>query len=350
VTLPLISGFRHLTGSGWTGHLIALLAGCSLPLSLAPFHLWPFCFIAVLLLAACLQDVSVCIGTFRSYLFGLGMYGAGVSWVYVSIHEYGGASIGLAVLLVALFVASISLITAMQGYLYVRFFRNGYWGTVLGFSCIWVVQEWFRTWFLTGFPWLFLGYGAMDTPLVNLAPITGVLGLSLAVVLTSSTMLMLAYQLHNLSDQRIRHVTAAVLVGSVWLVAILSSSKQWVEPVAGGEYSVSLIQGNVDQHIKWHRDMVKPILDLYWQMSETEWDQDLIVWPEAAITLFKHRASNFLDRVDNKGKQTATAVITGIPAIDAETKSYRNSAVALGVGSGTYQKRRLGSLRRVCTA
>jgi len=121
VTLPLIPGFRHLTGSGWTGHLIALLAGCSLPLSLAPFHLWPFCFIAVLLLAACLQDVSVRIGTFRSYLFGLGMYGAGVSWIYVSIHEYGGASTGLAVLLVALFVASLSLITALQGYLYVRF-------------------------------------------------------------------------------------------------------------------------------------------------------------------------------------------------------------------------------------
>ena len=151
-------GFRNLTGPGLPGHLIALSAGCTLPLSLAPFDIWPLGFVSVFLLAACLQGIENRMGAFRNYLFGLGMYGVGVSWIYVSIHEYGGASVGLAVALVALFVASISTVAALQGYLYVRFFSNGYWGTVLGFPCLWVAQEWFRTWVLTGFPWIFLGY------------------------------------------------------------------------------------------------------------------------------------------------------------------------------------------------
>ncbi|MDK1023160.1 MAG: apolipoprotein N-acyltransferase [Gammaproteobacteria bacterium] len=334
-------GFRNLTGPGLPGHLIALSAGCTLPLSLAPFDIWPLGFVSVFLLAACLQGIENRMGAFRNYLFGLGMYGVGVSWIYVSIHEYGGASVGLAVALVALFVASISTVAALQGYLYVRFFRNGYWGTVLGFSCLWVAQEWFRTWVLTGFPWLFLGYGVMETPLAHLAPVTGVLGVSLAVALTASMFFALVYHPHEMPNQTHRKFVSLALVGSVWLAALLLSQQHWVEPVTDGELSVSLVQGNIDQRIKWRREMIEPILDLYWQMSQTEWEQDLIVWPEAAITLFKHRATDFLDKVDSKGKQTNTAVITGIPTIDPETQAHRNSVVALGMGSGTYQKRRL---------
>lgn len=341
MTQALPSRFRGFSGPGLPGHLVALISGCTLPLSLAPFDVWPLGVVSVFLLAASLQGVNGRTGAFRSYLFSLGMYGVGISWFYVSIHEYGGASFGLAAGLVALFVASISSIAAIQGYLYVRFFRQGYWGTLLGFSCLWVAQEWFRTWFLTGFPWLFLGYGVMDTPLANLAPVTGVLGVSLAVALTASMFAALMCHPHETVRQTRRKFLSLTLVAGVWLAALMLSQQHWVEPVADGDLSVSLVQGNIDQRIKWRREMINPILDLYWQMSETEWEQDLIVWPEAAITLFKHRATEFLERVDSKGKQTNTAVITGIPSIDEKTQSYRNGAIALGTGSGSYQKRRL---------
>jgi apolipoprotein N-acyltransferase len=308
---------------------------------MAPFDAWPLGLASVFLLAASLQTVNSLTGALRNYLFGIGMYGVGVSWVYVSIHEYGGASVGLAVALVALFVLSISVIAALQGYVYVRFFRQGYRRSVLGFSCLWVIQEWFRTWFLTGFPWLFLGYGVMDTPLSNFAPIGGVLALSLAIALTASTFAALLIHTRDTKVQARRLFTSLALVAGIWLSGLILSQQQWVEPVSGGDLSVSLIQGNIDQRIKWRREMVEPILDLYWKMSETEWDQDLIVWPEAAITLFRHDAETYLDRVDSRGKRTSTALITGIPAIDSKTQSYRNSAVAMGIGSGTYDKRRL---------
>ena len=341
MTRALLPGIRGLTGPGLSGHLIALTSGCALPLSLAPFGIWPLGFLSVILLAASLQGVNSHTGAFRNYLFGLGMYGVGVSWIYVSIHEYGGASVGLAVALVALFAASLSSIAALQGYLYVRFFRRGIWGTVLGFSCLWVAQEWFRTWFLTGFPWLFLGYGVMDTPLAHLAPVSGVLGLSLAIAVTASTIVALVFHPHDTRVQARKKFASLALVAGVWLAGLLLSQQQWVEPVPDGDLSVSLVQGNIDQRIKWRPEMIQPILDLYWNMSDTEWEQDLIVWPEAAITVFKSGAGGFLDRVDRKGKQTNTAVITGVPAIDPETESFRNSAVALGTGLGTYEKRRL---------
>lgn len=376
----MIRRFCTLTGPGLPGHLIALLSGCALPLSFAPFDIWPLGLLSVFLLVACLQQVDVRNGSLRNYLFGIGMYGAGVSWIYVSIHEHGGASVGLAAGLVILVVLSYSLIAAAQGYLYVRFFRKGILGTVLGFACLWVAQEWFRTWFLTGFPWLFLGYGFMNTPLVYFAPVTGILGMSLVAALTASTLFALIFYPNCIdavpdtdtdtdtdkekqsslpkrqsvlsvrqgslparqSSLSVREsIGSIVLVACLWLVAGLLSFKQWVEPVPDSALEISLIQGNIDQKVKWRREMVQPILDLYWQMSRTEWDRDLIIWPEAAVTLFRHDATTFLERIDKKGKTSDTAVITGIPVMDLENRQYFNSAIALGQGSGTYHKRRL---------
>ena len=162
--------------------VIALLGGALFSLSLSPLGFWPLGFASPVALYAVTQEGSVRRTILRFYLYNVGLFGVGVSWIFVSINEYGNASVTLSGILVLLLVLAYSLTCVPQAVLYARYFRGqGMFGAA-SFSGLWVLQEWFRSWFLTGFPWLFVGYGAMGTPLENIAPIAGVFGVSLVAV------------------------------------------------------------------------------------------------------------------------------------------------------------------------
>ena len=96
--------------AGWRALLLCLAAGALVTVSLAPFGLWPAGIIAALLLRALLEDQSRRTIMWRSWLFGVGLFGSGTSWVYVSIQEHGQASVPLASLLIVLFLQNLSIL------------------------------------------------------------------------------------------------------------------------------------------------------------------------------------------------------------------------------------------------
>ncbi|MEX2489788.1 MAG: apolipoprotein N-acyltransferase, partial [Pseudomonadales bacterium] len=201
-----------LQGKPRARDFLALAAGAVLPLSFAPFDYWFLSIVCIIALLLSLTEATQARGAWRFYLFAVGMYGTGVSWIYVSIHTYGGAGPLLAGFLVAGFVLSFSIISLLHGFVYMRFVRVLPLGLVVGFPCLWVIQEWFRTWLLTGFPWLFAGYAHLSTPLSGYGPVFGVLGISFAVMLTATLLYQLAWRSH---PRR-----AVVLVGAlagIWL-------------------------------------------------------------------------------------------------------------------------------------
>jgi len=329
-----------LVGPGLRGDVLALLSGCTLPLSLAPFNFWPAGLISIVVLLACLDQVDTWEAALRGFLYSAGMYGIGVSWIYVSIHVYGSAPIPLAVTLVLLFVVFLSPVATLQCFLYARFFRSGLAGPVLGFTSIWVLQEWIRTWLMTGFPWLFVGYAYLDTNLANWAPILGVLGVSYVAVLTA-TVLYACSREYLIEGFRTGTAVSVLVVGLLWFAAMGLHRVEWVRPADGELLTVSAVQGNVDQATKWLPEMRGPILKLYHHLSEDQWSSDILVWPEAAITLFKEQAGSYLNNLDRMARDTNTTVITGIMSRDPVGGSYLNSVIALGEGDGIYHKRRL---------
>src|SRR5690606_2237171 len=121
-----------------------------------------------------LQELSPRQAAMVGWCFGLGMFGMGSSWVYVSIATYGNVGMFLAVLITLLFIAGLALLMALQCWLLQRFLSRT--AQPLAFSALWLLGEWLRTWLLTGFPWLFLGYSHINSPLAALAPVFGVLG------------------------------------------------------------------------------------------------------------------------------------------------------------------------------
>ena len=186
--------------------VLAPLAGALVTLSLAPFSLWPAGILSCALYAYLLCTCTTGQAVWRGWLFGLGMFGSGASWVYVSIHVHGYASVPLAVFLTAFFCAGLALFHAFFAWCYVRFVRSLPGGMLVGFPVTWVLIEWFRGWFLTGFPWLYLGYAHVDTWIAGWAPIMGVYGLSFICALTGSC-LFLAWR----SRQPVACVTYAVI-------------------------------------------------------------------------------------------------------------------------------------------
>jgi len=313
--------------------VLALFAGCAFPLAFAPFGWWPAGILCLMGLLFLLENAGRKQGIWYFYLFAVGMYGTGNWWIYHSIHVYGGAPPVLAFSMMALLVPGWSLHSALHGYLYMRFIHGRPLAVLVGFPLAWVLQEWVRTWFLTGFPWFFLGYSHTDTWLAGYAPVTGVLGVSLVAAFTACV-------LYSFLVKKISFRIGIGVIGLIWISGWMGRQMDFVIPT-GERLSVSLIQGNVDQAVKWRRENIVPLLRLYRDMSESELGRDLIVWPEAAITLRKENAAWYLDEVSEAARQKGSTIVLGIPDHNPETGRYLNTAIALGEGSGQYIKRRL---------
>lgn len=269
----------------------------------------------------------------HAFVFGLGFFGTGASWVFVSIHEFGSASIALALCMTAAFVATIATAFALP-FIGLSYFKQSQWRLLLGFPLAWVLSEWLRSWVLTGFPWLYIGYSQMSTPLAAWAPIGGVLFVSLLTAFTSS---MLANACLK-SSQFNPKILSLLVVIIFWSEGRALTDVDWTEP-AGEPLSVGIVQPNISQALKWDPQYRQPTLDILSSLSDNLWGNDLVVWPEAAIPDVYFSSQEFLNIIHQKALATNTSLITGILYDDSEQQKYFNSLLGLGEASGLYSKR-----------
>lgn len=330
-----------LEGAGskqaWWVYLVVLIAGALLALSFAPLNFIPFAFIAPAILFWFWRDATAAQAAKLGFIFGMGLFGTGISWFYVAVHDIGGTAAPLAVLLTLLAVAFFALYPALSGWLAVKLrghVASPLW-FILAVPATWVLIEWFRGWFLTGFTWLQLGYTQSDTLLAFLAPVTGVYGISLVVTLCSSLLLVIV-----LYPGRIRVMSIFGLV-LIWLVAGALSFTQW-SVATGKPIKVSLVQGNAPQITKWDADQIRMRLDLYAEKTRNHWDSDLIFWPENSLTTFYHTLEKtYLTPLENEAILNNTDIIVGVPVMDPETGKYYSTLASLGKTPGIYRKRHL---------
>jgi apolipoprotein N-acyltransferase len=320
--------------------LLLFSSGALLPLALAPFNFWPIAIPCIAVLFYKLQHQSLKQAIVKASVFGFAMFFAGVSWVYVSIHEHGFIPAPLALLATTLFCLFLALLFALPFALSALIpQRSSSW--LLGLPAIWVLSEWFRSWIFTGFPWLYAGYSHTDTWLSGWAPIGGVMWLSFITALAAATLAQIGQTLIG----RKQPIQVGVKISCLLLVALTTSgyllqSVTWTQET-GKKLSVVLIQPNTDQNKKWSASERQSILDQLQEQTEPHWGVDLIVWPEAAIPATPKRVSGFLIGMDKAAKVNQTALLTGIPTQDRSSGKYYNSVLALGAASGQYDKTRL---------
>jgi len=315
----------------------ALIAGMLLTFAFAPFGIYPFAIMSAAILLSTWLGVSRARAFFRGWLFGVGLFGTGVYWVYISIHTYGNASIFLAGFITAGFIAILALFPAATGYLLNRFFpKTNFAKLVCAFPAIWVTMEWVRSWIFTGFPWLFIGYSQIDSPLRGYAPLLSVYGVSLAVMLTAGLLINLITE-----KKQIKLIYRSVLfLTLIWLIGWGLSFIPWTQ-TKGAPIKVSLVQGSIPEQIKWSSDSVQTTIDRYVSLTQPHWDSQIIIWPESAVPVTLQSAQDFMNDIGFTALQHHTTFITGIPIALADNSGYYNAVIALGAGDGFYLKRRL---------
>ncbi|MCO8162882.1 apolipoprotein N-acyltransferase [Pseudomonas sp. 21LCFQ010] len=332
---------RWITRPGWPGNLLAVAAGGLTTLALAPFDIWPLAMVAIALFYLGLRDVSPRQALVRGWCFGFGLFGAGTSWIYVSINTYGGASALLAGLLMLLFIALIALFFALPAWLWARWLRRSErpLADALAFAALWVLQETFRGWFLTGFPWLYSGYSQLDGPLAGLAPVGGVWLVSFALALSVA----LLCNLPRLRNQPSLLAAAVVLLLGPWAAGLALKDHAWTSP-SGNPLTVAALQGNVEQMLKWDPAHLNAQLALYRDMTFRSQPVDLIVWPETAVPVLKEMAEGYLSMMGNFAGERRSALITGVPVRELSGRGeyrYYNAITVTGEGDGTYFKQKL---------
>lgn len=321
--------------------IIKILAGCLsgtlMPLAFAPFNLW---LITILLLIPLWWGWSLTPkqAALQGYLFGLGMFGFGINWIYISLYEYANVPLVLAILATILVVVVLSTYPAVIGYISVIFVKKlGGIYPLLIIPGIWTILEWVRSWLFGGFPWLLIGYSQIDSPIGKLAPYIGIFGIGWVTV-WSSILLWIIIKSKNLL------VIFSYLLILLLLVLGLNvlGNIAWTKPVDVLPLRITLIQGNISQEEKWQVDQLNQIINLYTGLSFSKHKMtDIIIWPETAIPGFYQYLTNFFNFLDNQARADHVRYLIGILTEMPEKNIFHNSVVIIGEPVKFYHKRHL---------
>lgn len=313
--------------------VLAALAGVLAVAGFAPFGIFP---LPVLSLAGLFwlwgRAANPRTASWLGFCFGLGLFGAGVGWIYVALHDYGHMPMVLALVATALFAAFLALFPALAGYLQARLSLSPWARACLLLPAVWGAVELLRGYFLTGFPWLTLGYSQVpDSPLAGYAPILGVYGVSLALAF-SAGLLVCGVQ----GGWRAHGKLAAALLAALWLGGVVLHGVSWTQP-EGEPVKVGLLQGNIAQDEKFEEGQLVGTLETYRRLAESS-DARLIVFPETALPLLREdMPESYADLLRAHARRQGGDVLVG--AFEQEQGVYYNSMFSLGSSdSQVYRK------------
>lgn len=155
-------------------YFVAFFSGLLGVFAFSPFDYWGLAYVSLLGLIYVAKTPKKSIALLGAFLWSMGFFCFGVSWLNVSIHQFGGASLGVSYFLVGLLSAYLALYPMLFTYFVQRFQVK----SAVIFAVIWTFTEFLRGWVFTGFPWLQFGYTQIDSPFSGIAPIFGVSGLT----------------------------------------------------------------------------------------------------------------------------------------------------------------------------
>lgn len=297
--------------------MIAFLAGAASVFAFAPFGLEPLAFLTLALLIHFWIDAPPRRCAWLGFWFGLGLFGAGVSWVYVSLSRFGGMPPVLAGIATALFCAFLALFPAAAGWMQARIPAPAGIRACLLIPAAWVLFEWTLTWIFTGFPWLAIGYTAAGWPLQGYAPLGGVYAVSFVTVAIAGMLWLVAQH------------RPMFLIAIVAVVGVGEALRrvEWSQK-AGEPVSVALLQGNIEQEMKFRPERAATILLTYARLAEGTRAR-LVIFPETALPAFLDRIDPaYLALLESVGKRNQGDLLVGVPFRRGE--EYYNSVVSLG--------------------
>jgi apolipoprotein N-acyltransferase len=324
--------------------LAALLLGVATVFSFAPFgaSLLPALTLAGLF-ALWQRAGSARRAGALGFAFGLGLFAAGVSWVYVALNAFGGMPKLLAALGTAGFCAYLALFPALAGWIAVRTTKPDSVARLIVAAAAWTVSEWLRGWLFSGFGWLSIGYAQLAAPLAGYAPIGGVLLPGLFLALTA------AWLTHAVTGSDLycrRTLVGAVAVAIVWLCGYALARMDWSHPI-GEPTTVSLVQGNIAEDLKFEPSYREKTFAIYADLVAKSRGR-LIVLPESALPMFADEVPpEYVAELRVAAERNGGDLLLGLFFFEPRTGAddddhYFNSVVSVGTATTqVYRKHHL---------
>jgi len=313
---------------------LSFILGFSLVFAYAPFSQWWLALIIPALWFKNINHSSIKTVTKHGFIFGLGWFGSGISWVHVSIDQFGGLPLAVSLILMLLLCAYLALFPALACYLSARFTSKHQLNLWL-LPAFWVITEYCRSVFLTGFPWLSLGYSQIDGIFSVYAPIIGEVGITCLILLINVLLYQLlfksALKQNNQSSNTSKSTNIRYLF-SLLFIGLTTLSLQYITWVIPTEKTikVALIQANIAQDIKWAPEQEWPTMLKFLTLTRENNDADLIIWPESAVPSLEPAVQDYLTTVNSSANLNNSAIITGILTYNNQINEYYNALIVLG--------------------
>lgn len=338
------TGARHALArpaSALARALVALLAGGLLAAAFAPLNLWPLAVLAPATLMWLWQGASPREAARLGFCFSFATFAAGTYWLYISIHGFGGAPVWLAFVLMLGLVSVMGLYHAGLGYAAARWLpATGAVRWLIALPAAWLLMEWWRGWFLSGFSWLSLGYSQTDTWLAGFAPLVGVYGISALLLVFAGALVALACGTPRVG------IAAIIALLVPWAAGAALYRHSWTRP-SGAPVPVAIVQGAIPQDEKWLASNHETTLRLYQHLTEQVLGKALIVWPESAPADIANEIVPYIKDLYREARAHGSAIVMGVLRAEASpedphTVHYFNSVLALDAqGTSWYDKRHL---------
>jgi len=307
----------------WRYLLACFAAGALTVCAFAPLGYYPIAYFSLAFLFFTWLHLSPKSSFFAGLAYGYGLYGFGVSWVYVSLSTYGGMPFWMGAIAVLGFVGLLAFFIGAVGYIVTRFFFNQQSPVfaLIAAPFVWIVFEWCKSWVLTGFPWLDIAYTQTSVWLFAFAPVGGVYMVSFAVAVIAAALAWAA--------KRRAFPAPVMLVIGVFMVALICDRINW-SAAHGQPLQVGVVQGNVPINDKWQAKYRDKIINKFVSLSQqlhAQTPTDLIVWPETALPLYLEQLGpEFWRSITPQG----SAILTGVLESPKTGVFYNSAALSCG--------------------
>jgi len=263
---------------------------------------------------------------------GLTAYAGILYWLNIVMTTYGKLHWSVSFCLYLVLAAYLALYVGTTAFFTRRGEAAGI-SPLFSFPFIWVGLEYVRSFMLTGFPWASLGYTQYRTlPLIQIADITGVYGLSFLIAFTN----VVIYRI--IRGMVKRGKTAYPGVSALLLLILLAGTLGYgfyrlKTPERGEPFKVALTQGNIPQDVKWDPAFQEATVAVYEKLSRQACGGgcDLLVWPESAAPFYIQNDARYTPRIKSLAAELKTYMVVGSPAFEMEREKtrYLNSAFLL---------------------
>lgn len=312
---------------------LAPLLGALATSGFAPLSFWPAPVLALAALCALCAGQSWRRAMLLGWAFGFAHFATGIYWVFISTHVFGGASWWFALLLCAVLFSYLALYPALFAGAAAAldlWRRPGGW---LGIPALWMLGELLRGWVYSGFPWLSLGYAALDSPAQGYVPLLGTHGVSALLMLS-------AYAVFRATDAARPQRPLRLALALLPLTGLLLPAPDTWTSESAPPLRVAIVQGNVPQNQKWDLSATEQILLRYRDMTLAAADADLVAWPEAVPNVLLEELDGYFGGIDAALRDRNATLLAGV-LIRGDGDQVFNSMIALGGVPGRYDKRHL---------